>query len=192
MRIGAVRLLLRSLTSPDRYEERINCLITVLLALFAFLSFARTSLPDVPISTWLDMQIFKSVMMCMVGMLESLLCKYEFAGRDLAEHHLDGDYNQIPAQWSLASSEWGALSSSTAASRIIRVLLFAVLVGLMVHTAAQIYRSTYRYSQRLAKNRRVTQSETKKRSTDFEPSAWGWADQLSDKDAARQSQTQKV
>ena len=43
--------------SSPRYEERIGSLVTVLLALFAFLNFARATLPDVPIPTWLDGQV---------------------------------------------------------------------------------------------------------------------------------------
>ena len=77
------------------------------------------------------------------------------------------------------------LSTSTAASRICRVSLFIILVCIMLHTGMQIYLSTYSYRQRLAKNKLATQSETKKRSTDFEPAKWGWADQATNsKDAS--------
>ena len=157
---------------PVKYEERIGTLVTVLLALFAFLNFARATLPDVPISTWLDLQIFKSVAMCLLAMLESLLCKYEYVGKSLADHHLDGDYNDA-AQWSLDANDWSALSPFTIASRIVRMALFAVLVGLMLHTFGQMYRSWSTYQKRLTANAKLIRSELKKRSTDFEPAKWG-------------------
>ena len=71
-------VLLSLFMSPSLYEARMSTLVTVLLALFAFLNVARGTLPDVPIATWLDWRIFDSVGMCFAAMVESLLAKYEY------------------------------------------------------------------------------------------------------------------
>lgn len=170
---------------PIQYEERISTLVTVLLALFAFLTFARTSLPDVPISTWLDIQIFKSVLMCLLGMLETLLCKYEYVGSDLATLHLQGSYRQ-PAQWTLSDEQ--PLSTGTLASRITRMVLLGTLVLLMLQTCAQIALRMHTYEEARRGNARVVTTELKKRSTDFDESAYGWAaDDSGDIISAQQS-----
>ena len=52
---------MRLLPPPhSNYNDRISTLVTVLLALFAFLTYARSALPDVPVSTWMDTVIFQS------------------------------------------------------------------------------------------------------------------------------------
>ena len=56
---------MRLLPPPhSNYNDRISALVTVLLALFAFLTFARSGLPDVPVSTWMDEIIFQSIIKC--------------------------------------------------------------------------------------------------------------------------------
>ena len=65
---------MRLLPPPhSNYNDRISALVTVLLALFAFLTFARAGLPDVPVSTWMDTVIFQSIVMTCLGMLETFL-----------------------------------------------------------------------------------------------------------------------
>ena len=65
---------MRMLPPPhSNYNDRISTLVTVLLALFAFLTFARAGLPDVPVSTWMDQIIFQSIVMTCLGMLETVL-----------------------------------------------------------------------------------------------------------------------
>ena len=65
---------MRLLPPPhSNYNDRISALVTVLLALFAFLTFARSGLPDVPVSTWMDEIIFQSILMTCLGMLETVL-----------------------------------------------------------------------------------------------------------------------
>lgn len=64
---------MRLLPPPhSNYNDRISALITVLLALFAFLSYARTALPDVPVSTWMDSVIFQSIVMTCLGMVRAM------------------------------------------------------------------------------------------------------------------------
>ena len=40
-----------SQATEDAFNARVNALVTILIALFAFLTFARSKLPDVPVTT---------------------------------------------------------------------------------------------------------------------------------------------
>ena len=161
--------------SPLKYEERTATLVTVLLALFAFLNFARSLLPDVPVATWLDKQIFRSVAMSLIGMLETLLCKYEYVGYTLLDDNrlqLDGYY---PSQWNFAGQP---LSGSQTVSRVVRCLLLAIQAILMLLTCGEILFAMRAYQKQLARSSEMalksSQTEMKKRSTDFDASAFGW------------------
>ena len=57
----------------ENYNDRLMNLITLMVALFAFLGFARSSMPDVPVSTWIDRALLRSTIMAMSVMLESLV-----------------------------------------------------------------------------------------------------------------------
>jgi len=178
LEIGAVMTLFMS---PLKYEERISTLVTVLLALFAFLSYARTALPDVPVSTWLEMQIFYSVLMCLIGMLETLLAKYEYAGANLVEPgtKLQSD-GYLPSQWTFSAP--GLVPTQTA-SRCVRIALLGVILLIMLRTGWQISMRMRKYYTMLAANSAIT--EMKKRSTDFDASAYGWA---KDRDVATRAE----
>lgn len=71
--IGTILTLrMRVLPPPhSNFNDRVSCLVTVLLALFAFLAYARGSCPDVPISTWMDSVIFQSIMMTCIGLVDT-------------------------------------------------------------------------------------------------------------------------
>ena len=95
-----VGILMTAFMSPLKFEERTGTLVTVLLALFAFLNFARSMLPDVPVATWLDKQIFRSVAMSLIGMLETLLSKYEYVGFNLVDPSTLMQHDRYhPSQW---------------------------------------------------------------------------------------------
>lgn len=49
-------------TTQANYNDRLATLVTLILSLFAFLSYARTALPAVPVCTWMDSIIFKSTL----------------------------------------------------------------------------------------------------------------------------------
>ena len=158
-----VGILMTLFMSPYKYEERIGSLITVLLALFAFLNFARSALPDVPVSTWLDYQIFQSVTMSLLGMLETIIVKYEY-----------GLAPEMAAK-ALNTFELGGTGGSTAqlVARILRVCLVLTVIFLMLKTMMQIALRMHRYYQRVGASERATSGEMKKRSTDFDASDYG-------------------
>ena len=54
------------------FNDRMAALVTILLALFAFLSYARTTLPDLPVSTWMDTMIFQSIFMTFTGLVDNV------------------------------------------------------------------------------------------------------------------------
>jgi hypothetical protein len=56
----------------ENYNDRIMTLVTLILSLFAFLSYVRNTLPDVPVMTWMDKIIFKSTIMNLSVMIESV------------------------------------------------------------------------------------------------------------------------
>jgi hypothetical protein len=50
--------------------------VTVLIALFAFLTYARSKLPDVPVTTIMDRFIFASVAMTCMALIQTVFtCK---------------------------------------------------------------------------------------------------------------------
>ena len=103
--------------------------------------------------------------------------------------HLQGSYRQ-PAQWSLSDEQ--TLSTGTFASRIIRQALLGTLVLLILQTCAQIGIRMHKYEAARRGNARVVTTELKKRSTDFDESAYGWAVENSNEPPAPQSIGQTI
>lgn len=166
-----VGILMTAFMSPLKFEERTGTLVTVLLALFAFLNFARSMLPDVPVATWLDKQIFRSVAMSLIGMLETLLSKYEYVGFNLVDPSTLMQHDRYhPSQWDYDQP----LSETQSISRIARCLLLATELLLMLLTMGEILFALRAYRNTLAASSRCQHSEMKKRSTDFDVSAYGW------------------
>jgi len=62
-----------SLNRELAYNDRMNALVTILIALFAFLTFARSKLPDVPVTTIMDRFIFQSVAMTCMGIVQTVV-----------------------------------------------------------------------------------------------------------------------
>ena len=160
-----VGILMIMFMAPDKYEDRVGSLITVLLALFAFLNFARSTLPDVPVSTWLDVQIFISVTMSLCAMLETVLAKYEYATDDtlkLSYSHLTFGFDESMQ-----------LSHGQMAMRAVRTALLAAVVLGMITPLFQLVVRYRRYRKRATASRDAQLGDLKKRSTDFDDVAYG-------------------
>ena len=75
-----------SVESEEAFNYRIQALITILIALFAFLTYARAKLPDVPVTTVMDKCIFVSVASTAIGIAESVVAgKGSIWGEDYKE-----------------------------------------------------------------------------------------------------------
>lgn len=55
------------------YHDRITTQVTELLAIFAFLNYSASQLPDVPVTTLMDWMIFSSIFMTFLATMDSLL-----------------------------------------------------------------------------------------------------------------------
>jgi hypothetical protein len=165
-----VSIFMTMLMAPTKYESRIDAQVTVLLALFAFLNFARSSMPDVPVSTWLDWQIFQSVSLTLLAMLEALLCKYEYqSGLRLGA---DGAADVPTPQWALGAAV--ELTPAQYVSRVARLALLAAMALLSLSSVAQVVLRMQRYRRTLRASTALTR-EIKRRPIDFDPAAYGWA-----------------
>lgn len=56
----------------EGFNERTATLVTILLALFAFLSVAHSALPDLPVNTFMDQVIFQSIVITFLGLLDNM------------------------------------------------------------------------------------------------------------------------
>ncbi len=56
----------------EGFNERTATLVTILLALFAFLSAAHSALPDLPVNTFMDQVIFYSIIVTFFGLLDNM------------------------------------------------------------------------------------------------------------------------
>jgi len=57
----------------DSYSDKLSILVTLLLAMFAFIPTIRSSIPKVPFITVLDVQVFFSISLIFTGLLETVI-----------------------------------------------------------------------------------------------------------------------
>ena len=165
---------MRVLPPPhSNYNDRISTLVTVLLALFAFLTYARSALPDVPVSTWMDTVIFQSIVMTCLGMIETFIA-YETAhvlkqpqssdanATSAAEEVTDESRRRLvsksggssTSQYTFDSDyevfwprggehEWLGTDAAIWCHTTLRFLVFAVVIMLWVSMAMKLYWRLY-------------------------------------------------
>ena len=192
---------MRLLPPPhSNFNDRISALVTVLLALFAFLTYARSALPDVPVSTWMDTVIFQSIVMTCLGMLETFIA-YETVhvlkplsnttGEDFTDETrrrlvskggsggqssvFDSDYEVF---WPRGGeSDWSGTDGAIWCHTTLRFLVFAVVIILWVSMGIRLYWRLHCFRLMVNVNADLlkTQSaEVKRKSTDFDPSTYDW------------------
>jgi len=57
----------------DSYSDKLSILVTLLLTMFAFIPTIRASIPKVPFITFLDLQVFFSISLIFIGVLETFI-----------------------------------------------------------------------------------------------------------------------
>jgi len=60
----------------DDYSDKLGILVTLLLAMFAFIPTIRDNIPKVPFITFLDLQLFFSIALIFVGLVETVLAQF--------------------------------------------------------------------------------------------------------------------
>ncbi|KAJ1456858.1 hypothetical protein M885DRAFT_615784 [Pelagophyceae sp. CCMP2097] len=147
----------------ENYNDRIMTLVTLILSLFAFLSYVRNTLPDVPVMTWMDKIIFKSTIMNLSVMLESL-----FAFVTETPGRTRGNRGGAFAYF------W--LHRATARSLVRCFGVGSIVIGLQVSIITGLLVKWYRYNVLRTDNNRVIEeckTDAKKSSTDFKRSLYG-------------------
>lgn len=131
----------------SNYNDRLTNLITLMVALFAFLGYARRMVPEVPTSTWIDRTVLRSCMMAMAAMVDSLYST-------LTSH--DGEGGEGPSQRGGAFRYiWNRRETG---KNIVRLVGIGVpILCISIHTAASLYLSYWRYSRILLANRIIVE-----------------------------------
>lgn len=134
------------------YNDRLANLITLMVALFAFLGYARSEIPDVPTSTWIDRAILRSTLMAMAVMLESLFAF--LTSRGASRRRVAVSYSK--------SSKGGAFhylfDLRPTYRSLVRCFAFgAPLVVIQLSTIWSLYTSYRRYVRVLAHNEAVVE-----------------------------------
>jgi len=148
----------------QNYNDRIMTLVTLILSLFAFLSYVRNTLPDVPVMTWMDKIIFKSTIMNLSVMIESVFAFLTSNPGSVNANIRGGAFSFF----------WVQRTTGRALVRCFGV--GSIVIGLQLSIIISLLLNWYRYDDLRSANNRVIaecQSEVKKSAADFKRGLYG-------------------
>lgn len=142
--------------SGTNFNDRLTNVITLMVALFAFLGYARASMPDVPSSTWVDRAVMRSCAMSIAVMCDSLFAAFT-EPREQSSEVAIGDYFEGYGRNEQKGGSFHYFFDRVSSYRsIMRCFGLGVPVVLVqCHTALMLYKSYARYRAALDMNSRV-------------------------------------
>lgn len=150
--------------SGANYNDRLTNLITLMVALFAFLGYARSSMPDVPKSSWIDRSVIWSTAMAMGVMIDSLVAF--LSARDNYSRSDGSRLRSNEARGGAFHFFWEPLTGWRSGRTLVRCFGFAMpIVYIQCATAYSLYTSYTRFTRVVGINsdvvRMLNESESK-------------------------------